>query len=652
MTSHAGSLELLPSGQAEARVLLPRESRLAMPDQNLRSGRASGRVPAMLSAKLLRMALFVAAAALTAGFAYELYAVLAFVQVTPLQIVFLVLSTLAFGWVALGSLSAAMGFLPLFAGERADTLVLPRALATPIQRTALLFPVYHEDPARIAGTIEAIAEDLQAAGCASAFDVFVLSDTRGQEAQRSEGAVYEALARNLSTILSVFYRCRPQNTAKKAGNVREWIERFGGAYPFFVILDADSVMSGDLLVRLALAMQEHPKAGLVQTVPRLTGGATLFQRLQQFASAVYGPSVAAGIAMWHGSQGNYWGHNAIIRTAAFAEAAGLPALPGRPPFGGHVQSHDFVEAVLLQRAGWEVHMVPTATGTYEGCPPGLTDLVVRDRRWAQGNLQHLAIVARPGLTSMGRTHLAMGAASYIVSVIWAASLMVGLMLALQGQQLIPSYFQDSKTLFPIWPAIDPGAALRLFLATLAVVMLPKVLGFLLEIKRAIRAWDTWGVPRAMAGVFIETLFSMLLAPILMATQTAAVLGIIAGRDTGWTRQRRDDGRVGFGELITFHWWHTLAGLTAAALCFLVSIDLMAWMAPVLLGLVFSVALNGLTALRAPAALAAVLSTAEDRGPPPILEKAALRTADWAERIASSAFDHPPLSPDRALPKAA
>ena len=175
------------------------------------------------------------------------------------------------------------------------------------------------------------------------------------------------------------------------------MERFGADYESFVILDADSVMSGRTLVRLARAMMLNPTVGLIQTVPRLTGGETLLQRLQQFAANVYGPAVAAGLAFWHRHQGNYWGHNAIIRTAAFAGAAGLPALPGRPPFGGHIQSHDFVEAVLLQRAGWGVHMVPTADGSYEGLPPSLIDLVVRDRRWAQGNLQHLSIVPRRGL---------------------------------------------------------------------------------------------------------------------------------------------------------------------------------------------------------------------------------------------------------------
>ncbi len=192
-------------------------------------------------------------------------------------------------------------------------------------------------------------------------------------------------------------------------------------------------------------------------------------------------------------------------------------------------------------------MVPTLHGSYEGLPPNLMDLVVRDRRWAQGNLQHLSIVGQGGITTMGRVHLAMGAMSYLVSAIWALSLAVGVVLTLQSQQMIPSYFEDSKTLFPIWPVIDPGAALRLFIATIMVVMLPKALGLALEIKRVRRARERGGVPRAFVGVFTETIFSMLVAPVLMCTQTVAVMQILGGFDSGWKAQRRDDGGIPFAD---------------------------------------------------------------------------------------------------------
>jgi membrane glycosyltransferase len=346
--------------------------------------------------------------------------------------------------------------------------------------------------------------------------------------------------------------------------------------------------------------------------------------------------VSAGLAFWHRDQGNYWGHNAVIRTRAFAGSAGLPDLPGRAPFGGHIMSHDFVEAVLLARAGWGVHMAPSLEGSFEGAPPRLSELIARDRRWAQGNLQHLAIVTKPGITPMARMHLAMGAFSYLVSAIWALSLAVGVVLALQGRQMLPSYFLDSKTLFPIWPVIDPGAAMRLFLATMAVVLLPKALGLALELKRAHQARELFGMPRAIAGVAVETVFSMLLAPILMMTQTASVIQILLGRDSGWNAQRRDSAGLDFMDALQFHWRHALSGAILAVLAWEASPGLLIWMSPVVAGLILSGPLSWLTAQPAGPVLSVVLSTPEDRAPASILLRALRHKAIWTERLARGA----------------
>lgn len=584
-----------------------------------------------------RAAILFGGALLTVAFAAELYAVLSFVRMTPVQVLFLIFSTVSFAWIAFGTLSAAIGFLPLYARDHDLSIELPPAAtaAAKAGKTALLFPVYAEQPARIAACIEAISEDLRRLGAAAQFEVFILSDTRGEEIGAAEAAAYALLRDKVAGALAVYYRRRAQNTAKKAGNIKDWLERFGAGYSTFVILDADSVMSGETLVRLAGAMAEHPNAGLIQTVPKLAGGRTTFQKLQQFAAGVYGPAVSMGLAVWHRHQGNYWGHNAIIRTQAFAHAAGLPELPGRPPFGGNILSHDFVEAVLLQRAGWAVHMAPTIEGSYEGAPPGLIELAVRDRRWAQGNLQHMAIVTKPGLTPMGRIHLAMGICAYLVSAVWATSLIVGMVLALQGQQLVPSYFQDSKTLTPIWPVIDPGAAFRLFVATMGVVLLPKALGLMLEIERSWRAAQPMGVVRAIAGVTVETILSMLFAPILMVTQTSAVTQILLGRDAGWKSQRRDDGGIGFMEAVRFHRWHLLLGVSATLICYIVSYSLMAWTAPILLGLLLSVLLSWATARPAGTIMSWLLSTTEDRNPPAILRRVDALSVEWERRLSGA-----------------
>jgi membrane glycosyltransferase len=613
---------------------LPPPAPLDMPEQDFAHRVALVSEPKRRGYWVPRTAIFAGAAVLTAAFANELFDILAFVVITPVQFLFLILSTMAFGWIAIGSLSAALGFLPLFAGERPDTIAPPPATAPLSARTALLFPVYHEDPARIAGAIEAMARELLALGRNRSFDVFVLSDTRGDAAGAKEAEVYRALGDVLGHIVPVYYRRRRENTARKSGNIADWVERFGADYQSFIILDGDSVMTGATLVSLAAAMEADAKIGLIQTVPRLVGGETLLQRLQQFACNTYGPPVAAGLAFWHRDQGNYWGHNAIIRTAAFASAAGLPDLPGRKPFGGHIMSHDFVEAVLLQRAGYGVHMMPSLQGSYEGMPPNIIDVVARDRRWAQGNLQHLAIVSQPGLTPMGRLHLGMGAVSYLISAVWAMSLIVGIILALQGQQMIPSYFRDAKTLFPIWPIIDPGAALRLFLATLIVVLLPKALGLLLAWKEARRERNPLGAIRVTIGVLLETIYSMLIAPIFMVTQTVGSAEILAGHDSGWKPQKRNDGALTFDDAMWFARWHTAIGAAAAVIVWTVSPGLLAWMAPVVLGLVLAGPVSWLTSRRAGPIERWALATNEDRRPPAVLLDAGHRSRDWARRIAT------------------
>ena len=608
---------------------LPRAAPLDMPQQDFARPMELPAEPRRRGYWVPRAAIFVGAAVLTAAFAHELFSILAFVVMTPVQFLFLILSTIAFAWIALGSLSAALGFLPLFAGEPPDTIEPPRVLQPLDTRTALLFPVYQEDPSQIAGTIEAMAHELQALGYGDDFDIFILSDTRDEKAGEREAHVYRELNELLAPIIRVFYRRRLKNTARKAGNIADWVGRFGADYASFIILDGDSVMSGETVVTLALAMEREPKAGLIQTVPRLVGGDTLLQRLQQFACNTYGPAVAAGLAFWHRDQGNYWGHNAIIRTQAFASAAGLPDLPGSEPFGGHIMSHDFVEAVLLQRAGYGVHMMPSLEGSFEGMPPNIIDVVVRDRRWAQGNLQHLAIVSQPGLTAMGRVHLGMGAASYLVSAVWASSLLVGIVLALQGQQIIPSYFRDSKTLFPIWPIIDPGASLRLFLATLLVVLLPKALGLMLAWKAHGRS--SLAMMRVTTGVVFETLFSMLIAPILMITQTVGSAEIIAGRDSGWKAQKRGDGAISFDDAMYFARWHTGIGVVVALIAWYVSPGLLVWMAPVVLGLLLSGPVSWVTSLRAGPFARWALATKEDLEPAPVLRDAHYRARDWARR---------------------
>ncbi|MBN9059550.1 MAG: glucans biosynthesis glucosyltransferase MdoH, partial [Rhizobiales bacterium] len=369
--------------------------------------------------------------------------------------------------------------------------------------------------------------------------------------------------------------------------------RWGAAYDHMLVLDADSLIAPETIVELARRMEEDPDAGLIQTIPALVNGTTIVARLQQFAGRVYGPVVGAGLAFWTGSEGNYWGHNAIIRTRAFMEAAGLPHLPGKPPFGGHILSHDFVEAALLRRAGWTVRIAEDLAGSYEESPPSLIDLAVRDRRWCQGNLQHTLVLPARGLHWVSRIHLLTGIGSYLASPLWLMLILAGLALSLQAHFIRPEYFTEEFQLFPTWPVIDAERALRLFGLTMVILFGPKLLGLISFLRTRDDRRKVGGF-RTIASFVFEIIVSALIAPIMMLVHTGAILSILLGRDSGWKPQRRDDGGVPIKSLIVRHRWHFLIGVALLFAAWLDSLVLVAWMSPAILGLLLVVPVSGMT----------------------------------------------------------
>jgi membrane glycosyltransferase len=317
--------------------------------------------------------------------------------------------------------------------------------------------------------------------------------------------------------------------------------------------------------------------------------------MQQFASRVYGPVVSEGLAAWHGRDGNYWGHNAIIRVKAFADSAGLPELSGRRPFGGHVLSHDFVEAALMRRAGWAVYMVPELEGSYEECPPTLIELASRDRRWCQGNLQHLKIIGGRGLSWVSRLHLLQGIMSYLASPLWLAFLLLGLGLSAQAQYIRPEYFPDGFALFPRWPVFDPERALRLLLFTMSVLLLPKVLAVTLALGDAKLRRGCGGATGLIASLVGETLMSILVSPVTMMIQSRFVADVLAGRDSGWANQNRSETGVSLRTALKWHWSHVAAGTAIGLSAFVVSWHTFLWLLPLSVGLMLSAAVSWATA---------------------------------------------------------
>jgi membrane glycosyltransferase len=611
---------------------MPPEAPLGMPAQDLRHAPPSRPVTTgPRGIPLRRAALMLVTLALTAFGTREMALALDVARVLSLEAAVLALFVPLFAWVALSFASSLFGVASLLAGGGTALGIVPDApTEVPRTRTALLAPVYNEDPARVLAALEAMLRALREAGAGEHFDAFILSDTRDPDAWLAEEAAWLELRRRLGPGARVFYRRRPRNTDRKSGNVADWVTRHGAAYPQFVVLDADSVMSAEALMKLTVAMERHDDAGLIQTLPVIVSGRSLFARVQAFAGRMYGPVIAHGIAAWHGAEGNYWGHNAIIRTRAFAEAAGLPHLRGPKPFGGHILSHDFVEAALLRRQGWAVHFVPALEGSYEEGPPSLHTLAIRDRRWCQGNLQHMAVLPARGLHAVSRMHLLVGIGSYITAPMWLGFLLLGVALAVQAQLVRPVYFPAGPSLFPDWPVVDPIRALWVFAGTMALLLVPKLLAWAVAMVRERRRFG--GALRAFLGVLVESVISGLLAPVTMLTQSFDVVSVLRGRDGGWMPQARDDGRLPWREALRLYGRHLAVGLGLGALALMVSSYLALWMSPVVLGLVLAAPLASWTAgVGAGQALRrlGLLSTPEEREPPSILREVARLRAEWA-----------------------
>ena len=317
---------------------------------------------------------------------------------TAIEMAIQVLFTISFAWICTSFWTATIGFLVRLAGRDPAGLD-PNKPVVLNTRTAIIMPVYNEDPTRVFAGLEATWRSLQRTGEENErhFDLFILSDTRKPEIAEAEEAAWAALCHRLNAGGRIFYRRRENNIGRKAGNIADFLRQWGLAYDHMLVLDADSIMSGDTMVALAKLMQDNPGTGIIQTLPAPVNQETLFGRILQFGSRVYGPALVSGLSWWQLGEGNYWGHNAIIRTSAFIEHCGLPTLSGQAPLGGEILSHDFVEAALMRRAGWQVWIVPELEGSYEELPPNVIDYAVRDRRWCQGNLQHLRLLPAKGL---------------------------------------------------------------------------------------------------------------------------------------------------------------------------------------------------------------------------------------------------------------
>ena len=543
---------------------------------------------------------------------------------TGIEMAILVLFTISFAWICTSFWTATIGFLVRLAGRDPAGLD-PNKPVVLTARTAIIMPVYNEDPTRVFAGLEATWRSLQRTGEENerTFDLFILSDTRKPEIAEAEEAAWAALCNRLNAEGRIFYRRRESNIGRKAGNIADFLRQWGLAYDHMLVLDADSIMTGATIRELSARMNADPRLALIQTMPILVGGETIFARLTQFAGRVYGPMIARGVSAWSGDTGNFWGHNAIIRLPAFARSCGLPRLPGRPPFGGTILSHDFVEAAALCRAGWKVRLDHDLRGSFEGCPPTLLDMAVRERRWAQGNLQHSRLFGMRGARAVTLAHFTIGILGFLMSPLWLALILVGLVLSATVLLSTPEYFPNAYQLFPDWPVFDSRRMLWLFVVSMALLLLPKLIA-------TFRAWlrplarNSGGPVRIFASSLFEILLSTLIAPVQMLIQTRQIYEILRGRDSGWNAQVRAGSMPDWNVVISRHWGHVLLGIGTLIVLAQFSPAQLIWLSPILAGLILSPVTSRYSA--SPvfgrwARMRGLLVTPEERDPPAILSDA-------------------------------
>ena len=454
------------------------------------------------------------------------------------------LFALLFAWVAAGCVTAVMGYVSLRRGDH-HALSPEDVAGRPIAedaRTAVVMPICNEDIATVVAGLRATIESLSRAGSFDRFDVYMLSDTGDLTLRDAELAAWrglrEALAADGYDSSRVYYRWRQRRTKRKAGNVADFCRRWGRDYRYMVVLDADSVMSGDALLTMVRLMEAQPKAGIIQTAPRSCGHDSLHARLQQFAGRVTGPLFSAGLRFWQLGESHYWGHNAILRVEPFMKHCALARLPGKGGLSGEILSHDFVEAALMRRAGYEVWLLPELDGSYEQAPPHLIDELTRDRRWCQGNLQNARLVAEPGFAGVHRAMFVTGAMSYVASPIWLAFVLLGVLPWFAGDNL-----QDATEGVGL-----PLAQMMLWSATLALLLVPRVLAVLLVIRRRQEA-GYGGRQTLVTSALLEALMSAVQAPVRMVAHSIFVLGALTGLKLNWKSPSREATAVGWGEAI-------------------------------------------------------------------------------------------------------
>ncbi|MDB5841729.1 MAG: mdoH [Herminiimonas sp.] len=548
-----------------------------------------------------RVVLLILIFAQTACATWYMSQVLPYQGGTPPEIILLTLFSVLFCWVSAGFWTALAGFLvSLRGGDHFLSAGCGGVSATidPAARTAIIMPVCNEDVTRVIAGLRATYESVARTGDLEHFDFFLLSDSNVSATCTAELTAWAALCQAVDGFGRIFYRRRRRRVKRKSGNIDDFCRRWGKNYRYMIVLDADSVMSGQCLTSLVRLMEANPGAGIIQTAPRAAGRDTLYARIQQFSTRVYGPLFTAGLHYWQLGESHYWGHNAIIRVDPFIRHCALSPIPGRGALSGEILSHDFVEAALMRRAGWAVWIACDLEGSYEEMPPNLLDELKRDRRWCHGNLLNFRLIGARGIHRVHRAVFLTGVMAYLSAPLWFLFLAVSTGMLALHTLAEPEYFVTPRQLFPIWPQWHPEKAIALFSATATLLVLPKLLSVLLICLRGpVRLFG--GAPRLVISMLVEMLFSMLLAPVRMLFHTNFVLAALLGWALHWVSPPRQDTETTWGHAVRKHGGHTILGLAWGVGVYWLNPAFLPWLLPIAGALALSIPISVLSSRVAP-----------------------------------------------------
>jgi len=467
-----------------------------------------------------------------------------------IDIVLLVFFAATLPWTVAGFWNAVIGFLIMRFSRNPIATVMPQVACiqgneTITASTAILLCIRNEMPERVLRNLDPMLAGLDASGFGGCFRLYVLSDTNDPGIADIEEARFVALAKRWENRVSVVYRRRSDNVGYKAGNIRDFCDRWGHDHEFAVTLDADSFMTAEAVLRLVRLMEANPKIGILQGLVVGLPSTSAFARIFQFGMRLGMRSYTIGSAWWQGDCGPYWGHNAALRLEPFIAHCALPLLSKDGADEQHILSHDQIEAALMRAAGYEVRVLPEETLGWEENPPTLIEFIRRDLRWCQGNMQYWRFTVLRGLALVSRYQLGLAILMFIGSPAWIGMLILG---------TVAVVIADTPADF-----IRADAGIALFVSTLLMWFAPKIASAVdILMRRDLRS-EFGGTVRFVVNFILETAYSILLVPILWLGHTIFLIGLMFGREIGWIGQSRDDHRVPFMLAFRNLWPHTLLG---------------------------------------------------------------------------------------------